>query len=824
MANYHFCTSANSSISGTSHFDYISGQNKYENKANEIVYTKNFIPSWSENDPNKFWEICSNNERINSRDYREFRFSLPNELPLEENIKLVEQFAKETLNDKFYFSMVIHDKEAEFVKNGVRNIHCHLMFSEREIDGIERTPETFFKRYNAKSPQLGGVKKSREFKSKDKLLELRKYTEELINSYYELNNIDKKVSCESLSKQREIALENGDILKAKMLDREPVNLIYPYIFSKKKEKLSEVEKEYLEFFEDTRDMKTLSEKIYEVEVNKLNSVKIEKNFEEESINEAVKNIDNSFDVNEYILTKRDIVVVEEEIINLDKKLDNLEMETLFKLDKDSYNIFRKLENLDKELFVMDNNLSESLESFDRRKELEKTIFNYELSLDLRLEQLKEKDFNLFNSTLNNIKDELMDKKLGLEINRNNFISKNTEMEKEFKDFNKQEIFETKDYDVKMFISLKNELTDIEKQIKKIEYYSSDEMIKNYALNTLTKGEFNKISSEEKKVINRLNSLENELNNEKFGTNRYTKLELEKENLNVNLKDILARKNTLMTKTNLSSLDKMKSTLKVKYKYKLINLKRDKAIINNKYSYIKANILCNKKALKELEDLRNKYSKDSINISNKLEYLSKIKNNINDNFDKNLIDLSKNKYSKGRYYLILKESKKIQSQIKEIDLKIEKLGVLNILEKKKLQSDRNKLSESFGKLENEYKSINNNFNSNKDIAIKYFNEVYQSKLKAYEKIDDEKSKLEVKFSQVNENIKETNSVLSLNKKNENVLSKNNNNNAINSVNNVVNIFSNLCTGDKNVSVGHGTGISNLFDDEEENKNKKSRGLL
>lgn len=83
MANYYFCTSSNSSITGSSHFDYITGQNKYANKENEIVYAKNFIPSWSENDPNKFWEICSKNERTNSRDYREFRFSLPNELPLE---------------------------------------------------------------------------------------------------------------------------------------------------------------------------------------------------------------------------------------------------------------------------------------------------------------------------------------------------------------------------------------------------------------------------------------------------------------------------------------------------------------------------------------------------------------------------------------------------------------------------------------------------------------------------------------------------------------------------------------------------------------------
>lgn len=44
MANYHFCTSANSNISGSSHFDYIMGQEKYKDKKDEVVFAKNFIP------------------------------------------------------------------------------------------------------------------------------------------------------------------------------------------------------------------------------------------------------------------------------------------------------------------------------------------------------------------------------------------------------------------------------------------------------------------------------------------------------------------------------------------------------------------------------------------------------------------------------------------------------------------------------------------------------------------------------------------------------------------------------------------------------------
>jgi hypothetical protein len=41
-----------------------------------------------------------------------------------------------------------------------RNPHCHLLISERQQDGIERSPEQFFKRFNAANPDKGGCKKA----------------------------------------------------------------------------------------------------------------------------------------------------------------------------------------------------------------------------------------------------------------------------------------------------------------------------------------------------------------------------------------------------------------------------------------------------------------------------------------------------------------------------------------------------------------------------------------------------------------------------------------------------------------------------------------
>jgi hypothetical protein len=43
--------------------------------------------------------------------------------------------------------------------DGKEQPHVHLMFSDRQQDGIERGPEQFSKRYNAKNPERGGAQK-----------------------------------------------------------------------------------------------------------------------------------------------------------------------------------------------------------------------------------------------------------------------------------------------------------------------------------------------------------------------------------------------------------------------------------------------------------------------------------------------------------------------------------------------------------------------------------------------------------------------------------------------------------------------------------------
>ena len=51
-----------------------------------------------------------------------------------------------------------------YVSRGLEhNPHAHLMFSERQNDGIERSRDMWFRRANSKHPERGGAPKSRTF-------------------------------------------------------------------------------------------------------------------------------------------------------------------------------------------------------------------------------------------------------------------------------------------------------------------------------------------------------------------------------------------------------------------------------------------------------------------------------------------------------------------------------------------------------------------------------------------------------------------------------------------------------------------------------------
>lgn len=114
------------------------------------------LPAWALSEPNRFWQAADRHERANGTTYREMEIALPRELTPAQRLALVRAFVEQELGARHAYQWAIHTPRAA---DGGEQPHVHLMFSERQTDGIARDPDQYFRRHNPRSPEKGGAKK-----------------------------------------------------------------------------------------------------------------------------------------------------------------------------------------------------------------------------------------------------------------------------------------------------------------------------------------------------------------------------------------------------------------------------------------------------------------------------------------------------------------------------------------------------------------------------------------------------------------------------------------------------------------------------------------
>lgn len=233
MATFYYEMAIGNAGHSLAKFEYITRTGKYQYSASgeikeDLIYKESSnMPSWASGKTDGGYDMKSAtfwNEADLSKEkvpFKQITMALPNELSYEENIAIMQQYMK-THFEGYPYTMAIHDKEATLT-DGERNIHAHIMFSERKIDVTREEPDriSYFKRSSVKKDgtKTGGYLKSREFKPKEKLIELRKNWESIINEEYRKRGMTERVSCEKLEVQRAEALANKDFIRAAELDR-----------------------------------------------------------------------------------------------------------------------------------------------------------------------------------------------------------------------------------------------------------------------------------------------------------------------------------------------------------------------------------------------------------------------------------------------------------------------------------------------------------------------------------------------------------------------------------------------------------------------------
>lgn len=170
-------------ITRTLHF-----KNYKESASEQIEFVRSGnMPNFAEGKPAEFWQAAEVYERSNGRTCSSLVVALPKELTVVQRIELAEAFIAEFADRYSYpFTCAIHNHVGALA--GQDQPHLHFMYSERHVDGIDRTAEQFFKRYNPKEPEKGGAQKLTADvlgMGKAQLQLYRQKTEELINDSLE---------------------------------------------------------------------------------------------------------------------------------------------------------------------------------------------------------------------------------------------------------------------------------------------------------------------------------------------------------------------------------------------------------------------------------------------------------------------------------------------------------------------------------------------------------------------------------------------------------------------------------------------------------------
>ena len=164
MASYHLTVKVGKRGTGGSHSDYIQREGAYKNyhAGEDLVHVEAAnMPTWAKHDPSEFFRQADLQERKNGSVYREFEVAIPKELSLGQRVVFIRDFVTREIGDRHPAIWTIHNPVAAIA--GGEQPHAHIMYSERTLDGTERDPEQFFKRYNPKAPEKGGCQKSNLF-------------------------------------------------------------------------------------------------------------------------------------------------------------------------------------------------------------------------------------------------------------------------------------------------------------------------------------------------------------------------------------------------------------------------------------------------------------------------------------------------------------------------------------------------------------------------------------------------------------------------------------------------------------------------------------
>lgn len=202
MEQLHFEIVSKARGTTTDHIRYIMRKGAFAERDDFVGWDYGNMPDWARDDPEAFFVASEKYERANSPAFIAVTFSLPNCLSTEQNVHLASKIMDAIARGMPYM-FAVHELVA--FQSGVQHPHVHGMLSGRVDDGINRSPEQTFRRYNGAYPERGGCRKMgcgiRPAEIKNSTIEMRRIIAETINNELRKCGFDDRVDHRTLREQ-----------------------------------------------------------------------------------------------------------------------------------------------------------------------------------------------------------------------------------------------------------------------------------------------------------------------------------------------------------------------------------------------------------------------------------------------------------------------------------------------------------------------------------------------------------------------------------------------------------------------------------------------
>jgi hypothetical protein len=156
MESLHFGITSGKHGTAANHLAYITRDGHYAARNDLITTGHGNMPSFAIDNPMLLWKASDKHERKNGSIFHSYTVSLPNVLTVDQLIELAWQQSRQLAGPK-PFQFALHLSRSSLQERP--NPHVHIVICDRLPDGIERSPEQMFKRYNPTHPEKGGCRK-----------------------------------------------------------------------------------------------------------------------------------------------------------------------------------------------------------------------------------------------------------------------------------------------------------------------------------------------------------------------------------------------------------------------------------------------------------------------------------------------------------------------------------------------------------------------------------------------------------------------------------------------------------------------------------------